>query len=148
MSGNRRRKKQGSFLGRLMLILFLLILVMLLAIVYIMFTGNGVNSNPVTKTINKKVTETAVEQAISQSTGTQVSIEEIESNMNEEDAKELNDIVDKYSENGLVSEALDVYTQNGGDVDATVQEMKDKVSPEDVEALQELYAKYKDSVAQ
>jgi hypothetical protein len=111
-----------------------------------MISGNKADSNPVTRninrSINRKVTEEAVEQVITQSTGEKVSIKEIESQMSEEDAGELDDIIDKYSENGLVTEALKVSSENGGDVDATVQEMKDKVSPEDVEALKELYSKY------
>ena len=143
---SRRRQNKGSSLGKWIFIVFLLIIVMLLLIAYIMISGNKADSNPVTRninrSINRKVTEEAVEQVITQSTGEKVSIKEIESQMSEEDAGELDDIIDKYSENGLVTEALKVYSENGGDVDATVQEMKDKVSPEDVEALKKLYSKY------
>ncbi|MBO5551797.1 MAG: hypothetical protein J5966_07540 [Lachnospiraceae bacterium] len=135
-----RRKKKSS-LGKWMLILFVLILILLGLIAYIIVSGKG-NTNPVTREIQREVTKQAVDKVITEQSGGSVSIKEMESEMTEEDSETLNDIVDKYSDSGLVSEALSIYSSNGGDIGATADQLKDKVSPEDVEALKELYEKY------
>lgn len=79
---------------------------------------------------------------ITEQSGGAVSIKKLESEMTEEDSETFNDIVNKYSDSGLVSEAISLYSSNGGDIGATADQLKDKVSPEDVEALKELYDKY------
>lgn len=135
-----RRKKESS-LGRWMSILFVLIIILLILIAYLILSGNG-NSNPVTQGIQREVTKKAVDKVITEQSGGEVSLGEIESQMSEDDAETFNEIVDKYSDSGLVSEAISVYSSNGGDLGATADELRDKVSPEDIEALQELYSKY------
>ena len=135
-----RRKKESS-LGKWMLILFFLILIMLGLIGYIIITGKG-NTNPVTQSIQREVTKQAVDKVITEQSGGEVSIKKLESEMTEEDSETFNDIVNKYSDSGLVSEAISLYSSNGGDIGATAAQLKDKVSPEDVEALKELYDKY------
>ena len=135
------RKKKESSLGKWMLILFFLILIMLGLIGYIIITGNG-NTNPVTQSIQREVTKQAVDKVITEQSGGAVSIKKLESEMTEEDSETFNDIVNKYSDSGLVSEAITLYSSNGGDIGATADQLKDKVSPEDVEALKELYDKY------
>ena len=111
---------------------------MLLLIAYLILSGKG-NSNPVTQGIQREVTKQAVDKVITEQSGGEVSLGEIEKQMSEDDAETFNEIVDKYSDSGLVSEAISVYSSNGGDLGATADELKDKVSPEDIEALQELY---------
>ena len=135
-----RRKKKSS-LGKWMLILFILIIIMLGLIAYMIITGNG-NSNPVTQSIQREVTKQAVDKVISEQSGGSVSVKQLESEMTEEDSETFNEIVDKYSDSGLVSEAISIYSSNGGDIGATADQLKDKVSPEDVEALKELYERY------
>ena len=135
-----RRRKESS-LGKWMLILFFLILIMLGLIGYIIITGNG-NTNPVTQSIQREVTKQAVDKVITEQSGGEGSIKKLESEMTEEDSETFNDIVNKYSDSGLVSEAISLYSSNGGDIGATADQLKDKVSPEDVEALKELYDKY------
>ena len=123
------------------MIVFLLLIIMLLLIAYLILSGKG-NSNPVTQGIQREVTKQAVDKVITEQSGGEVSLGEIEKQMSEDDAETFNEIVDKYSDSGLVSEAISVYSSNGGDLGATADELKDKVSPEDIEALQELYSKY------
>ena len=132
----RRRKKSSA--GKWVLIVLLLIIIMLVLIAYIILSGQG-NSN---QGIQREVTKQAVDKVISEQSGGSVSIKDMESEMTEEDADTFNDIVDKYSDSGLISEALSIYSSNGGDVGATAEQLKDKVSPEDIEALKELYARY------
>ncbi|MCR5237350.1 MAG: hypothetical protein K6E34_09150 [Lachnospiraceae bacterium] len=136
---SRRRKKSSA--GKWILIVFLLLIIMLLLIAYLILSGKG-NSNPVTQGIQREVTKQAVDKVITEQSGGEVSLGEIEKQMSEDDAETFNEIVDKYSDSGLVSEAISVYSSNGGDLGATADELKDKVSPEDIEALQELYSKY------
>ena len=136
-SGIKRRSSAGKWFA----IVVVLVIVMLLLIGYLIATGKG-NSNPVTHSIQKEVTKQAVDKVISEQTGGETSLKEIESKMSDDDAEALDSIVDKYTESGLVSEAISVYSSNGGDIAATADQLRDKVSPEDIEALKELYSKY------
>ncbi len=135
-----RRKKKSS-LGKWVAIVIILIVVMLVLMAYLILSGKG-NSNPVTQSIQREVTKQAVDKVISEQSGGEVSLGEIESQMSEEDSEQLDEIVNKYSDSGLVSEALSIYSSNGGDLGATADELKDKVSPEDIETLRDLYSKY------
>ncbi|MBQ9605614.1 MAG: hypothetical protein IJV16_00355 [Lachnospiraceae bacterium] len=135
-----KRKKKSSA-GKWAAIVLFLLIIMVGLIGYIIISGNG-NSNPVTQSIQREVTRQAVDKVISEQSGGNAGIKEIESEMTEEDSETFNDIVDKYSDSGLVSEAISIYSENGGDIGATADQLKDKVSPEDIEALKELYEKY------
>ena len=135
-----KRKKKSSA-GKWAAIVLFLMIIMVGLIGYIIISGNG-NSNPVTQSIQREVTRQAVDKVISEQSGGNTGIKEIESEMTEEDSETFNDIVDKYSDSGLVSEAISIYSENGGDIGATADQLKDKVSPEDIEALKELYEKY------
>lgn len=135
-----KRKKKSSA-GKWAAIVLFLMIIMVGLIGYIIISGNG-NSNPVTQSIQREVTRQAVDKVISEQSGGNAGIKEIESEMTEEDSETFNDIVDKYSDSGLVSEAISIYSENGGDIGATADQLKDKVSPEDIEALKELYEKY------
>lgn len=135
------RREERSSLGKWIAIVMVMIIIMLLLIIYLILSGNG-NSNPVTQGIQREVTKKAVDKVITEQSGGNVSLADIESQMSEDDAATLDGIVDKYSESGLITEAISVYSSNGGDLGATADELKDKVSPEDMETLQELYARY------
>ena len=135
------RNKRKPSLGKWIVIVAVLIIIMLLLLAYLILSGKG-NTNPVTQSIQREVTKQAVDKVITEQSGGNVSLGEIESQMSEEDAETFDGIVDKYTESGLVSEAISVYTSNGGDIGATADQLRDKVSPEDIEALKELYSKY------
>ncbi len=135
------RRNQRSSAGKWAAIVVLLLFIMAMLIGYLIISGNG-NSNPVTQEIQREVTKKAVDKVITEQSGGNVSLGEIESQMSEDDAETFNDIVDKYSDSGLISEAISVYSSNGGDLGATADELRDKVSPEDIETLKELYSKY------
>ncbi len=115
-------------------------------IVYMVLSGNGVNSNPVTQTVNREVTRKAVETVIQKETGTDITINEIKEQMSEEDAEELDDIINKYADDGIISEALEIYKTNNGDAQATADALKDKVSEKDMIRMYELYSKYGEDV--
>ena len=137
------RREKGSSAGKWIAIVIILSVILILLVGYLILTGKG-NSNPVTQGIQREVTKKAVEKVITDQSGGNKSLEDIESQMSEEDAETFNDIVDKYSDSGLVSEAISVYSSNGGDLGATADELRDKVDPEDIETLKELYARYAD----
>ena len=134
------RRRESSSAGKWIAIVIIMFVIMLCLAAYLIMSGNG-NSNPVTKGIQREVTKKAVDKVVIEKTGG-TSLGEIESQMSEDDAETFNDIVDKYSESGLVSEALSIYSANGGDVGATAEELRDKVDPEDIETLKELYSRY------
>ena len=135
------RRRESSSAGKWIAIVIIMFVIMLCLAAYLIMSGNG-NSNPVTKGIQREVTKKAVDKVVSEQSGGSTSLGEIESQMSEEDAETFNDIVDKYSESGLITEALSVYSANGGDIGATVEELRDKVDPEDIETLKELYSRY------
>ena len=135
------RRERSSSAGKWIAIVILLLIIMIFLAGYLIMTGKG-DSNPVTKEIQREVTKKAVDKVISYQSGGSVNLNDIESQMSDDDAETFNGIVDKYSESGLISEALSVYSANGGDIGATADELKDKVSPEDIETLKELYSRY------
>ncbi len=136
------RRKKGPGLALPIFIIFAAVLASIVIIAYTVFSGNGVNSNPVSQKINREVTKKAVEVVIQKETGTDVKIDDIKDQMTEEDAEEFDGIVNKYADDGLLSEALEIYNSKNGDIRATADALKDKVSEEDMARLYELYEKY------
>ncbi len=143
MSG---RRKKGSSTGFLLIIIIAAVLLSVALLAFMVITGNGVNSNPVTQKVNREITKKAVETVIQKETGTDKTIDDIKSQMSEEDAEEVDIIINQYADQGLLSEALEIYKNNGGDIKATAEAMKDKVSAEDMARLYELYEKYGETI--
>ena len=143
MSG---RRKKGSSTGFLLIIIIAAVLLSVALLAFMVITGNGVNSNPVTQKVNRESTKKAVETVIQKETGTDKTIDDIKSQMSEEDAEEVDIIINQYADQGLLSEALEIYKNNGGDIKATAEAMKDKVSAEDMARLYELYEKYGETI--
>ncbi|MBQ9550738.1 MAG: hypothetical protein IJU87_07995 [Lachnospiraceae bacterium] len=130
------------------MIIIAAVLLSVALLAFMVITGNGVNSNPVTQKVNREVTKKAVETIIQKETGTDKTLDEIKGQMSEEDAKEVDIIINHYADQGLLAEALEIYKNNGGDVKATADAMKDKVSDEDMAKLYGLYEKYGDTIKQ
>ena len=106
------------------------------------FTGTGINSNPVTQAVNREATKKAVEAAIQKETGSDITLDKVKEQMTEEEAEEFDDLINKYADEGILSEALKTYNSNNGDLISTAQYLKDKISAEDYARLFELYEKY------
>ena len=141
---SKRKKRSG--IGHLLVIIIAAVLASVVLLAFMVFTGTGVNSNPVTQTVNREITKKAVEVAIQKETGSDITLDEVKAEMSEEDAGEFDDIVNKYADEGILSEALNAYKANGGDVAATAAAFKDRVDPEDYARLFELYEKYGSAV--
>ena len=139
-----RQKNDNT--GFLLVITIAAVLTSVILLAFMVFTGNGVNSNPVTQTVNREITKKAVEKVIQEETGSDITLDKAKEKMTEEDAEEVDDIVNKYADQGILAEAMEIYKANGGDVNATAIAMKDKVSAEDMARLYELYAKYGDEL--
>ena len=140
------KRKKSSNTGFLLVITIAAVLISVGLLAFMVISGNGVNSNPVTQKVNREVTKKAVEKVIQEETGSDVTLDKAKEKMTEEEAEEVDDIVNKYADQGILAEALEIYKANGGDVDATAMAMKEKVSPEDMARLYELYAKYGDEL--
>lgn len=104
--------------------------------------SNSESGVSVTQTINRKITKKAVDEIVSQATDGEYSLSEIEENMDEQDQETLDNIIDKYADNGMITDAIETLTDNGGDVTETVDELKEKIDSSDIETLMELYEKY------
>ena len=128
-------------------ILLLLTISLGIAIVaYMLFTGKGVNSNPVTQTINREATKKAVDTVLSKEFGENATLEKIKETMTDVDKEELDQVIEKYADEGLISDAISTYQENGGDLMATARELRSRVSQEDMDKLTELYKKYSSGV--
>lgn len=145
---SRRKKKKGGCGSCLVTAILLLVLILggAAMIGYMLFTGNGVNSNPVTQSINREVTKKAVDTVIQKELGEDTSLDKIKEQMSDEDQEDLDQVINKYADEGLISEAVNLYQANGGDIMATARELRDKVSAEDMQKLEELYKKYSTGV--
>ena len=67
MSGRKREKNNTGFL---MVVTITAVLASVILLAFMVFTGTGVNSNPVTQKVNREVTKKAVEKGLfSQITG-------------------------------------------------------------------------------
>ena len=53
-----------------------------------------------------------------------------------------------HADEGLLSEAVNIYKENGGNIRATADAIKDRVSSEDMSSLYELYEKYADEISE
>ena len=142
----RRKRSKSSPLKVVVIILAVLVVLAAGLIAILLFAGSGSRSNPLTRKITQEVSKKAVEKYVERETGVDVDFKDIEENMSEEDSDTFNKIVDKYSDSGLVSDALSIYQENGGDLSATAAELMDKINPEDIETVKELYKKYGSSI--
>ena len=142
-----KRRKGSPVTGILLIIIIIAVLASVALLAFMVITGNGVNSNPVTQTVNREITKKAVDTVIQKETGKDITLDEIKGQMSEEDAEEVDSIVNKYADEGLLAEALEIYNANGGDLKATAEKLKDRVSAEDMARLYELYDKYGDDMA-
>ena len=100
------------------------------------------SGNPVSNAINREVARSAIDNYIKSETGSDKGLKEIQEEMAPEDSEAVDEILDKYTESGLVGEAIDSLFANGMDVNAVAEEMQDQVSPEDMQKIMELYAQY------
>lgn len=139
-------RRSGNGTGTLLVVIIAAVLASVVLLACMVFTGTGVDSNPVTKTVNREVTKKAAEAVIQKETGTDVTFDEIKEEMSEEDAEELDDIVNKYADEGILSEALEIYGSNGGDFAKTADALRDKISDKDIARIREMYEKYGDQI--
>ncbi|MCR4590927.1 MAG: hypothetical protein K5668_08915 [Lachnospiraceae bacterium] len=139
----RAGKKNGT--GILLVIIIAAVLASVVLLAFMVFTGTGVNSNPVTQKVNREVTKKAAETIIQKELGTNVTYDEVRQQMSEEDAEEMDTIVNKYADEGILAEAMRIYSENGGDLGSTADALKGKISEEDMARIRELYQKYGES---
>ncbi|MBD5516629.1 MAG: hypothetical protein HDR06_18855 [Lachnospiraceae bacterium] len=68
--------------------------------------------------------------------------------MDESDKKEAEAIIEKYADGDTISDVMDIVGDgvNSESISQVEQYLKNTVSDEDVDKLQELYEKYKDEI--
>lgn len=131
----KRRKK--NYVGRIILLFILLIFVLVIAFI-ILFKDD------IEKKVTNKVATTAIEQIINSQTGVSVDIDDVKSQMDEEDEKEFDEIIDKYTDTDKLKECIDLYKTGG--TTAVKDYIKSEVEESDIDKLKELYYKYEDSI--
>lgn len=144
MSKKRRKKKKG--IG--MIVFLSLVIVGCLVVIFLI--GKGAVADAVKSKIAETVTEQVFEQAL-ESIGDPQAAEkakEIVANMDEEDKKQAEEIIEKYANGQTISDCMDIV---GDGIDsesiAEVQQyLEQSVSEEDIRKLQELYEKYGDEI--
>ena len=133
-----KRRKRKSYAGRIILLLMLLVIALCVL-------GFTLYKDKIAKTVGKKVATTAIEQMIKAETGKSVDINEIKSQMDEEDVEKLDSIVDKYADTDKMKECVDLYKNKG--TQAVKDYLKDEVNQEDIDKLKDLYQKYGDTIS-
>lgn len=147
---SRRRKKKKSGMG---IIIFLSLVIVVCVFVLVgLVRGNLVDG--IKSAVTEKVTEQVMEQAIQkalESTGdpqAAAKAKEIVNNMDESDKKEAEAIIEKYADSDTLSDVMDIVGDgvNRESISQVEQYLKNAVSDEDIDKLQELYEKYKDEI--
>ncbi len=131
----KRRRK--NYIGKIIGLLFLLLCVLLIAFI-ILFKDD------IEQKVTKKVATAAIEQIIQSQTGVTVDIDEVKNQMDEEDEKDFDEIINKYANTDQLKECVDLY-KNGGTA-AVKDYVKNEVNDSDIDKLKELYNKYGDSI--
>lgn len=131
----KRRKK--SPIGRIIAFIVLLLFIVVVTVIIL-------SKDDIEKIITKKIATAAVEQIIHSNTGISVDIEEIESQMEENDKKEFEEIVDKFTDTEKLKECIEIYKKEG--TSAVKDYVKSEIDKNDIVKLKELYDKYEDSI--
>ena len=96
--------------------------------------------------VKKAVTEKAVETAVQQATGSDVTLEEVKERLSPEDREKLDTVIAHLAEQGILAEAVKALAGNGGDLISAALALQSKVSAEDQEILFSLYQTYGDDL--
>ncbi|MBD5489637.1 MAG: hypothetical protein HDR13_12735 [Lachnospiraceae bacterium] len=147
---SRRGKKKKKGMG---IVIFLSFVIVVSAVVLIgLVRGNladGIKS-AVTEKVTEQVMEQAFQKALESVGDPQAAAKakEIVNNMDESDKKEAEAIIEKYADSDTLSDVMDIVGDgvNSESISQVEQYLKNTVSDEDVDKLQELYEKYKDEI--
>ena len=147
---SRRGKKKKKGMG---IVIFLSLVIVVCAVVLIgLVRGNltdGIKS-AVTEKVTEQVMEQAFQKALESVGDPQAAAKakEIVNNMDESDKKEAEAIIEKYADGDTISDVMDIVGDgvNSESISQVEQYLKNTVSDEDVDKLQELYEKYKDEI--
>lgn len=147
---SRRGKKKKKGMG----IVIFLSLVIVVCVVVLIGLVRGNLADGIKSAVTEKVTEQVMEQAFQkalESAGdpqAAAKAKEIVSNMDESDKKEAEAIIEKYADGDTISGVMDIVGDgvNSESISQVEQYLKNTVSDEDIDKLQELYEKYKDEI--
>ncbi len=148
MSKRGKKKKKG------MGIVILLSLVIVVCAVVLIGLVRGNLADGIKSAVTEKVAEQVMEQAFQkalESVGdpqAAAKAKEIVNNMDESDKKEAEAIIEKYADGDTLSDVMDIVGDgvNSESISQVEQYLKNAVSDEDIDKLQELYEKYKDEI--
>ena len=146
---SRRRKKRKG-MGT---VVFLALVIVVCAIVLGGLVRGGFTDN-IKSAINEKMTEQVLEQAVLQALENSgypeasAKAKEIVGSMDEAAKKEATEIVQKYADKDTLSDLVNIMDDgiNSDSVEQLKEYLKENVSEEDIQKLQELYQKYAEQV--
>ena len=146
-----RRKKKKKGIGK---IIFLCLLIAVCLVILVgLISGRfmkGSITDGIKSAVTQKVTETVMEQAVQkalESSGdpqASTKAKEIVNNMEEDDKKEAEAIIEKYADSEMLSDCMEIVGDgiNSESVAQVKEYLQESVSDEDIQKLQELYEKY------
>lgn len=126
-------KKKKSY-GKRILGMTALILACLVVLIILMW-------DTIRGFVLKKAGIFAAEQVIKQQTGFEIDLDRVLKEMDSEDAEAVNEMIEKYVNEENLAEGVDVIKSR--DLDAAMEFLEEKVEPEDIQELEDLYQKYK-----
>lgn len=145
MGGNRKKKKKKN--TRTVIILSIVIVVCVIVLIWLV---GGLLKNKVMSAVHRKVTEQVMEYGIRQALESiddpeaAVRAKEIVDSIDEEDLREVEEIVEKVVNEDTVSDLINIVGSgvDSGSVEQVKDYLQENISEEDIRKLQELYNKY------
>ena len=145
MGGNRKKKRKKNM--RTVIILSIVIVVCVIVLIWLV---GGLLKNKVMSAVHQKVTEQVMEYGIRQALESNddpeaaAKAKEIVDNVDEEDLREVEKIVEKVVNEDTVSDLMNIVGNgiDSGSVEQVKDYLQENISEEDMHKLQELYNKY------
>ena len=145
MGGKRKKKKKKN--TRTVIILSIVIVVCVIVLIWLV---GGLLKNKVMSAVHRKVTEQVMEYGIRQALESiddpeaAARAKEIVDSIDEEDLREVEEIVEKVVNEDTVSDLINIVGSgvDSGSVEQVKDYLQENISEEDIRKLQELYNKY------
>lgn len=142
----RRQRRRGGGFRHFGLFIGLLAFMVLTFAGYMYLSGRleiqGASVEDAKKTVVKKAVTTLIEKEIKDQTGEKVDLEAVRQQMEPEDQKKVDELLDKYSDEEKVKEVISAFRESDGDFSEMKDTITDLVDEEDIEEMGRLYEKY------
>lgn len=139
--GKRKKKKKQSIAT---IIILCLVIVVCVVVLVALVRGKLISS--IKSAVAEKVMEQVIQQALESSGDPQAAAraKEILDSIDEQDKKEVEEIIGKYTDSDTVSDLMHIVGSDFSleSIERAVEYMQESITQEDIRKLQEMYEKY------